>query len=287
MNDLCFFVSDLHGKVERYKKLFDMIESLRPRAVFFGGDLLPAGIAKALRIGVGYNDFVSDFMVKQFSQLKDRMKNRYPAVFLILGNDDPRIEEKNIQFYERQGLWRYIHMKCADLAGYTVYGYSYVPPTPFMMKDWERYDVSRYVDPGCSHPTTGFRTVNIKEDIEFETIRKDLNNMTGDQDLSKAIFLFHSPPYYTFLDRAALDGVKIDHVPADVHVGSIAIKELIEERSPYITMHGHIHESSRITGYWKQKISKTWAFSAAYDGEELAVVQFSLAVPHEAERVII
>lgn len=103
----------------------------------------------------------------------------------------------------------------------------------------------------------------------------------------KAIFLFHSPPYKTYLDRAALDDVVIDHVPADVHVGSIAIKELIEERRPYITLHGHIHESSQITGKWKQKIDNTWAFSAAYKGEKLAVVQFSLTNPAEAVRVII
>ena len=115
----------------------------------------------------------------------------------------------------------------------------------------------------------------------------DLELLTNEQDLSKAIFLFHSPPYKTYLDRAALDNVLIDHVPADVHVGSIAIKEFIKKRKPYITLHGHIHESSRITGHWKQKLNKTWAFSAAYEKSQLAVVEFRLEEPEKAVRVII
>lgn len=287
MNDHCFFVSDLHGKIERYEKLFEKIEQDRPRAVFFGGDLIPAGIAKALKMRDKYEDFVNQYLAKQFMELKSKMKQAYPEVFIILGNDDPRIEEESFQFYEKKGLWKYMHMKSADLDGYTIYGYSYVPPTPFMMKDWERYDMSRYVDPGCAHPTEGFRTVKMKEDIEFETIRNDLQNLTGNKDLSKSIFLFHSPPYKTFLDRAALDDVVIDHVPADVYVGSIAIKELLEERNPYITLHGHIHESSRITGHWKEKINNTWAFSAAYEGEQLAIVQFNLSNPSDAGRIIL
>ncbi len=287
MNDLCFFVSDLHGKNERYENLFARIEKFRPRAVFMGGDLLPHGIVRALRMSDKYDDFVSGFLVKQLSYLKRLMKKSYPDIYLILGNDDPRLEEKSFLLYEKQGLWHYAHMKCAELDDFVVYGYSYVPPTPFMLKDWECYDVSRYVDPGCVHPTEGFRTVKTKEDIEFKTIKKDLELLTNEQDLSKAIFLFHSPPYKTYLDRVALDNVFIDHVPVDVHVGSIAIKEFIEQRSPLVSLHGHIHESSRITGHWKQKINKTWAFSAAYEGDELAVVQFSLRNLKEAERFII
>ncbi len=287
MKDLCFFVSDLHGKIEKYNKLFTFIEKLRPGVVFMGGDLLPAGIAAALKMDNIYSDFVSQYLAKKFLQLKSKMKKAYPWIFLILGNDDPRIEEEKFLFYEKEGLWQYMHMKCVNMGQYSICGYSFVPPTPFMLKDWERYDMSQYVDPGCMHPMEGFRTVEINDDIEFENIRKDLQTLTGGKDLSKTILLFHSPPYQTYLDRAALDDVMIDHVPADVNVGSVAIKELIEQQNPYITLHGHIHESSRITGRWKQKINKTWAYSAAYEGNNLAVVQFSLSNPAEAERIIL
>ena len=41
---LCFFVSDLHGRRDRYRKLFREIEAKPPAAVFLGGDLFPSGL---------------------------------------------------------------------------------------------------------------------------------------------------------------------------------------------------------------------------------------------------
>jgi Icc-related predicted phosphoesterase len=99
--------------------------------------------------------------------------------------------------------------------------------------------------------------------------------------------LFHAPPYRTDLDRAALDGHTFEHVPLDVHIGSIAIRRFIEERQPLVTLHGHVHESARITGSWRQRIGRTWCFSAAHDGPELALVRFDLEDPGAATRELI
>ncbi len=287
MNDLYFFVSDMHGHVSRYEKLFAQIGSKRPGAVFLGGDLLPA----SLQYKAGKNavpvDFVNGYLAPSFQALKQHLGKDYPEVFLILGNDDPRSEEGSFLKHEEDGLWHYMHMKKRPLHGFTVYGYSMVPPTPFLLKDWERYDVSAYVDPGCVHPSEGYRTVPPDADISFSTIKKDLELLAGDDDLSDALFLFHAPPYDSHLDRAGLDGVKVDHVPVDVHVGSIAIKEFIIERKPLITMHGHIHESHRITGNWKQNISGTLACSAAFEGPGLALVEFTRKCNLRATRIIL
>ena len=287
MNDLFFFVSDLHGNAEKYEKLFHYIATKKPRAVFFGGDLLPSGLtykasSKAIPV-----PFVDGFLAPSFNTLKKEMQDDYPDVFIILGNDDPRSEEASFVDHDAKGLWHYMHMKKKALDDFTVYGYSMVPPTPFLLKDWEQYDVSRYVDPGCVHPTDGYRTIKPEGDIEFSTIRKDLEILTSNDDLSQAIFLFHSPPYKTSLDRAGLDGVMVDHVPVDVHVGSIAMKEFIEKRKPMLTLHGHIHESSKLTGNWKEQIHETMAYSAAYDGPGLALVQFTSKCLRSADRFIL
>ncbi len=287
MNDLCFFVSDLHGKVSKYEKLLLQIAAVSPRAVFFGGDLLPGTAIFGAGKTDPYPDFVNDYLGKQMALLREKMGASFPLVFIIPGNDDPRMEEASFLKHEKAGLWHYIHNKAFNLDGFTVYGYANVPPTPFMLKDWERYDVSRFVDPGCVHPTEGFRTVKPEEDVEFATIREDLNKLAGDKNLDRSVFLFHSPPYQTYLDRAALDGVMIDHVPADVHVGSIAIKEFIEQRQPLLTLHGHIHESASITGYWKQQMGNTWALSAAGNAQGLSLVRFNLRDPGNAERCIL
>ncbi len=279
----CFFVSDLHGKMDRYEKLILNIKIERPDILFIGGDILP-NFSSFTR--PENDDFINDYLIPTFLELKQELKHRYPKVFIILGNDDPKVEEEKILQGEKTGIWEYLHNKRTVFKGYSIYGYANIPPTPFLLKDWERYDVSRYVDPGCVHPTEGTRSVNEAADIKFETIAKDLDLLAGEDKSDKSVFLFHSPPYKSNLDRAALDEVVIDHVPADVHVGSIAIQRFIEEKQPLLTLHGHIHESSRITGSWKDKINKTVMFSAALEPPELAIVVFDLEHLDLATRII-
>lgn len=283
MNDLCFIVSDLHGSISRYKKLFGEIERKQPALVLIGGDLLPGGFNISVEM-----DFCEDFIVPELKRLKKKMNEKYPQIALILGNDDPRTEEQMILKIEEMGLWKYIHNKNIPFGEYLIFGYSYVPPTPFLLKDWERYDVSRFVDPGCVPPTEGFRSVKIKkDDAEFSTIAKDLEQLTKDRDMEKSIFVFHSPPYKTKLDRAALDNQSIDHIPLDVHVGSIAIHRFIEEKQPYFTTHGHIHESTRLTGEWQDKIGKTPMFNASTDLLELSIISLNLGDLNSVNRIIL
>jgi Icc-related predicted phosphoesterase len=281
----CFFASDLHGRIERYQKLFCAIETERPAAVFLGGDLLPSGLGLAGSLNPDHLDFINGFIVPGFDRVQVSLGAEYPDVFAILGNDDPRFEEAAMLDVATRGLWRYAHDQRIDWCGYTVFGYSCIPPTPFRLKDWERYDVSRYVDPGCSSPEDGWRTMPVAEsEIRYGTIQQDLDALVGDRSLERAIMLFHSPPYKSALDRAALDGRSIDFVPLDVHVGSIAIQRLINTRQPRITLHGHVHESARITGQWSTRLGETYAFSAAHDGPELALVRFDPEEPAAATR---
>jgi len=288
MKNLCFFISDLHGSISRYKSLFRLIEIEKPAAVFMGGDLLPSGMFAFTSASSTTENFIDEILVKGFSSLKKKMEKDYPQVFLILGNDDGRADEKTFVEYEKLGIWKYSHGRKLEFQDYIIFGYSYVPPTPFMLKDWERYDVSRYVDPGCFPPEEGAFSVEVnKKLIPFKTIKKDLDKLTENEDLSKSIFLFHSPPYKTNLDRAALDGKTFEHVPLDVHVGSIAIKRFIEERKPLLTMHGHIHESTSITGHWKQKSDDTIMMNAAHDGSELSLIRFYLDDLENAWRELI
>jgi uncharacterized protein len=271
----CFFVSDLHGRRERYRKLFAAVASDCPEAVFLGGDLLPHPMASFDSLRSDGPDFLRDELQPGFEELRGRLGNRYPRVFLILGNDDARFEEEAVLDGAKRGLWEYAHGRRVPWGDLEVYGYACVPPTPFRLKDWERYDVSRYVDPGCYPPEEGWRTVETSEsELRSGTIRDDLDRLAGEADLSRAVFLMHTPPYRSLLDRAALDGKSVDHVPLDVHVGSIAVRRFLERRQPLLSLHGHVHESARLTGAWRDRIGHTHAFSAAHDGPELALVRF-------------
>jgi len=89
------------------------------------------------------------------------------------------------------------------------------------------------------------------------------------------------------LDRAGLDGQSVDHVPLDLHVGSIALQRFIEERQPRLTLHGHVHEAARITGRWMEKKGDTVSLGAAHDGPELALVRVDLEDPAAATRELV
>jgi uncharacterized protein len=278
----CLFVTDLHGKIDRYEKLSNVITKERPSAVFLGGDLLPTAAL------AGNVDFVNDYLIPRFTRISGELDDGYPAVFLILGNDDPRSEETAFIEGERQGLWSYIHHKRVEFRSFPVYGYAFVPPTPFRLKDWERYDVSRFVDVGAVSPEEGMRTVQVAEnEVKWGTIQNDLQHLTGGDEMDNSIMLFHSPPYETLLDRASLDGKFVENAPLDVHVGSIAIKRFIESRQPLLTLHGHVHESTRITGAWKSRIGRTVCINGAHDGPELALVRFDPHEPAEATRELL
>ena len=282
----CFFATDLHGQTDRYDTLLASIVRDRPAAVFLGGDLLPRAAFSSIQSEKG--DFLYDYLVPAFTRARDSLGMDYPDIFLILGNDDPRCQEEGFIAAAANGLWHYVHQQKFLFGAFPIYGLAYVPPTPFLLKDWERYDVSRYVPPGCVSPEEGRRSVPAEEsEIKWATIQKDLASLVGGDPLDHAVFLFHTPPCDTPLDRAALDGMIYEHVPLDVHVGSIAVQRFIEERQPLLTLHGHVHEAARLTGEWKIRIGRTVCINGAHDGPELALVCFDLESPEAATRELL
>ena len=271
----CLFVSDLHGHPDRYEKLWRSMREFAPDAVFLGGDLFPSGLSGAASSASLHGDFVRGYLAAGFERVRSALEARYPAVFLIMGNDDSRQDEAALRDAADTGLWTYVHDRCCRFRSYEICGYACVPPTPFLNKDWERYDVSRYVPPGGVSPEQGYRSIAYPANtIRYATIQKDLDALAGQRALDRTIFLFHSPPFETCLDRAANDGRTIDAVPLDLHVGSIAIRRFLLARQPLVSLHGHVHESARLSGDWRDRLGRTHMFSAAHDGPELALIRF-------------
>jgi Icc-related predicted phosphoesterase len=278
----CFFVTDLHGDINKYNLLFQQIRSEKPDLVFIGGDLLAGGFLKS---SMHNEDMIDKIIAGGLEKLRQDLDSAYPKVFIIMGNDDPKCEEKLLKKHHKAGLWQYINQKHVKYNGLDIFGYGWVPPSPFLNKDWERYDVSSYVDLGCVAPEDGYHTTKYNQnDVLYRTIKDDLEQLTKGCDLTKSIFLFHAPPYQTGLDRASLDGKMIDFAPLDVQVGSIAIKRFIEDRQPFITLHGHIHESYSHTGIWKERIHKSFCFSAVGLSSPLVLVKFNTNSPQTAQR---
>lgn len=275
----CFFVSDLHGKMSRYEALMKMIRKEKPDFVFMGGDLLPH--TPHGQLSNGDDAFIHGFLLPKFNALKKKMDCAYPEIFIIPGNDDQKLLFRQMEQGETDELWRNLHNKCIVIGKYRLYGYACVPPTPFLNKDWDRFDISDEIEKGCIAPIDGYFSVPPDHDPAKDTIETDLKQLVNNDTLDCGVFLFHSPPYNTQLDLAAFHS---DGNPLVVHAGSKAIRNFIDEKQPYLTLHGHIHESAGISGQWKQTLGRTLSFSAAHHGPELALITFELHDPASASR---
>ncbi|MFO8051113.1 MAG: metallophosphoesterase [Thermoplasmatota archaeon] len=260
-----FAVSDLHGRPNRYLSLFREVERNPPPAVLMGGDLLPRkGPVK---------EFMDEFLFRPIRSLrKSGIRTRF---LVIMGNDDPKAHEHLFFQGDEEGVIDYIPMKTTKVHSFTVAGYPYIHPSPFLLKDWELYDVSRYVDPGCVSPPEGIHTTDQNTDeLRFHTIKDDLDELARISDPKRTIYLFHSPPFETNLDMADIGSQKIDSVPLNPHIGSVAIKRFIEGHQPPVTIHGHVHESFHMTGRFHQRIKGTLAISACGTEKGLPLIEF-------------
>jgi Icc-related predicted phosphoesterase len=80
-----------------------------------------------------------------------------------------------------------------------------------------------------------------------EELRERLDNVvSGIDDHDRAIFNFHEPPYDSQLDEAPEldDDLRPKYGAQSTEpVGSRAVRDVIEEYQPPLSLHGHIHES--------------------------------------------
>ena len=83
--------------------------------------------------------------------------------------------------------------------------------------------------------------------LEVTTIEDELENLIIPDDFRNAIYVIHIPPANIGLD-VCYDGRK---------VGSIAVYNFLLKHQPLLTLHGHIHESPKISNKWFAYLNKT------------------------------
>jgi uncharacterized protein len=215
------FASDLHGNADAYDALFAMDAD----AIVLGGDLLPY----PLKRGGDWVDIQRDFVVKYLAQKLDTRR-----CFWILGNDD---WEAMLPLLEGHGTS--IHGRATEfLDGLSIAGCSFVPVTPFGMKDFDRKDVEGWhpaqLPARCLLTRTGaLEEVSLEEVLARGTIEAELERLAGLSDPARTVYVVHTPPFATKLDR--LRGI--------TPIGSRALRTFIDRRQPPLTLHGHVHES--------------------------------------------
>lgn len=216
MPSVVVYATDLHGEIHAYEKFLELASGKNVVAGVIGGDIGPF-LNVIGDIALHQREFIEFYLIPR---IRDFKKKHNKEVFLIMGNDDLKVNEDILEKGEKAGLYKIINQKSYKIGEKFIAGYSYVNETPFLLKDWEKPE---------------------------DKIKKDLDALAKKSDPKKTIYVMHAPPL----------GTNLDVIFSGTHVGSSAIRKFILEHEPYLTLHGHIHESYQMTGIWKDVIGKS------------------------------
>jgi len=241
-----FFTSDLHGQLDFYEQVVEVAAEGRPRAVILGGDLCPHAAGDA---GLVRQQLFLEGTLVEFAR---RLHEAAPAaeLLLLMGNDDWSANHALLERHEGE-LWRVLHDRVVEVDGVRVAGLSWVPITPFAMKDWERWEDGGPETPprlaGWSSREGSLREFAFDAARRSPTIAGALDSLAERTAAAETIFVLHSPPRDTLCDVMA----------GGHHVGSRAIRRFVETHQPPLVLSGHIHESPRVSGAWKDTLGRT------------------------------
>ncbi len=286
------YTSDLHGNEVQYRKFISFAIEKSVDSAIIGGDIAPKNF-KWQDIIKGQRSFLERRLPGIIRPLQENLPQA--KLYLMMGNDDAVI---NLIAMEKEDgkLYNIIHNNRLRLNDdFEIVGYSYVPVTPFGIKDWEKYDLSKvppllaaeyvyrkmtnYRLEGMKSTSGRWKPFNFTPKIEREdSIQKDLQGELFQSNPKKTVYAIHTPPDRTYLDQTE-----------GGHVGSMALKMFIEKAQPYLTLHGHIHETVEVSGQFKEKIGDTLCLASGNHnvGEDLAVLLFDLYQPGKVRRWVI
>lgn len=115
---------------------------------------------------------------------------------------------------------------------------------------------------GYSNRTPWHTPRELDEDEIYTRLKRLVDQL---REPSRAILNIHVPPYESSLDTALEVDEGLRYVmkggrPHEVPTGSPAVRQIIEETQPLLSLHGHIHESKGVT-----KIGRTVAINPGSD----------------------
>jgi len=278
------FSSDLHGNDGQYRRFFSYAKKEKVDAAILGGDLAPKEFA------------IRDFVVRQrawYSTLTKHFKKYGGEVFAMLGNDDVADNLDKFQYVLHHAGGCYLHRQSYARDDINITGYCCVDITPFPIKDWELHDL-RTLSPNSVKLKRGMvnRTPMLEglisragilvpttlPPVEYAntTIQEDIRTLSVNE---RTVLVTHAPPAMTSLDVILNGG----------HVGSIAIREFIEEKQPLISLHGHIHETVRVSGKYMERIGRTYSYSCGNSNATptVAAILVDTNEPGKGSRIIL
>jgi len=267
------FVTDLHGSTMCLKKALNGAKMYKANALVIGGDITgkfvvpvikgPEGFT-ALFQGTKYQAKSEDELQKVYKVMVD--SGQYPYVTSNEEFEEAKVSKEKTEaiftklVIERLNEWLKLteeRMKDTGIGVYITGGNDDFP----MISDVLRRNPAiinpedRVVEVGGHEMiSSGYSNITpwkCPRDIPEEELTKKLEEMAVQvKDPKTAIFNFHVPPFGTPIDLAPeLDATLRPTMSGTeggfkmVHVGSTAVRGLIDKYQPLLGLHGHIHES--------------------------------------------
>lgn len=242
------YACDIHGDTNKYEKLLKTAKKENIKYIVLGGDLLPK---RGIRVII-QPEFIRDFFEDYFKRLKE---NNIKCI-LIPGNDD--LEKFDIEINELcekcSNIYN-IDNKKLDIEDVSFIGLSKVLDHPFGSKNRVLIEKNLKMQPQLSQDIYINRDTEVITISEWERYRETnidkmediLSSLPVVDKSRKTIYVLHNPPY----------GIGLDVCANGLQVGSKAITSFLEESNSYMSLHGHIHESPKISGLWYNELGKT------------------------------
>lgn len=284
-----FYAGDVHGSRVCWKKFVNAAAHYPADVLVMGGDLTGKALVPIVREGDGSYAarVIGEQRVARTAEELDQMQQAissngmYPLIVdqdeaRRLGEDATRREEAfEKALLDELRLWVRLadeRLGGSDTRAYVIPGNDdpwsidevLASGTSVVPCD-ERVEIigpHELVSLGYSNRTPW----ETPRELDEEEIYDRLSRLTEQlEDPERAIFNIHVPPWESSLDTAFEVDEDLRYVtkgghPHEVPTGSKAVRQIIEETQPLLSLHGHIHESKGVT-----KIGRTVAINPGSD----------------------
>ncbi|MEM4290389.1 MAG: metallophosphoesterase [Nitrososphaerota archaeon] len=285
-----FHASDIHGSDKCFRKFLNVPKVYGVSVIILGGDITGKILVPVVEQGDG--TYKTEFMGKEVKiRTEEELKNiikliadagEYPHIcdkneYDRLVNDksyrdrvfkdhivkrvgdwvklaEERLSRSEVEIYIMPGNDDYFEIDEVLNKSNVV-----INPEGKVVEIGKRYEM---ISSGFVNMTPWQAPRDIPDE-KLEEMLVDLVSKIG--RLNESIFSLHAPPYNTPLDLAPLLDNTLKPVMSGgqlvmTHVGSMAVRKMIEKYQPLLGLHGHIHESKGVV-----KIGRTLCINAGSD----------------------
>ena len=284
-----FYAGDVHGSRVCWKKFVNAGAHYPADALVMGGDLTGKALVPIVREGDGSYSarVIGEQRTAQTAEELDEMQRAiatngmYPLIVdpdeaRALAADPERREEAFEEaLLEELRLWvRFADERLAgtDVRAFVIPGNDDPWSVDAVLASGRSVEACdqqvmmlgphEMVSFGFSNRTPWDTPRELDEDEIYSRLRGLADQLEAPE---RAIFNIHVPPYESSLDTALEVDEELRYVmkggrPHEVPTGSPAVRQIIEEVQPLLSLHGHIHESKGVT-----RIGRTVAINPGSD----------------------